>query len=78
MRILYLRNKKYQPFIKTNGLALDYVYPNTGSDPYKVKPKRNDGKEDSLLSWLLPSASLQELKHKVKEIAALHKKSQYP
>jgi hypothetical protein len=78
MRILYLRNKKHQPFIKTNGLALDYVYPNTGSDPYKVKPKRNDGKEDSLLSWLLPSASLQELKHKVKEIAALHKKSQYP
>jgi hypothetical protein len=74
MRILYLRNKKHQPFIKTNGLALDYVYPNTGSDPYKVKPKRNDGKEDSLLSWLLPSASLQELKHKVKEIAALHKK----
>jgi hypothetical protein len=57
---------------------LDYVHLDTGLDPYKVKSKRNDGKEDSLLSWLLPSASLQELKHKVMKIAALHKKPQYP
>ena len=78
MRILYLRNKKPSTIHKTNGLALDYVYLNTGLDSYSVRSKRNDGKEDSLLSWLLPSASLQELKHKVREIAALHKKPQYP
>jgi hypothetical protein len=50
MRILYLRNKKPLTINKTNGLAMDYVHPDTGLDPYKVKSKRNDGKRDSLLS----------------------------
>jgi len=30
---------------------------------------------DSLLSWLLPSASFNKLKHKAKKFAALHKNS---
>jgi hypothetical protein len=50
MRILYPRNKKQLTINKTNGLAMDYVHPDTGLDPYKVKSKRNDGKRDSLLS----------------------------
>ena len=53
---------------------MDYVHPDTGLNPQTIEFKRNDGKRDSLLSWLLPSASLYALKHKATQFSALHRK----